>query len=88
MHESSWNTHFSILLNRSGWKRKQEKKPDLGPDFIEDRPILSVFEEAVQTGWDAKGNNSTECMERYFICPLTTEDIFSHFDTIKNVDVL
>lgn len=56
--------------------------------MIEDRPILSVFEEAVKIGWDAKSGNVTECMERYFICPLTTPDIFAHFDTVKVVNVL
>lgn len=79
---------FLLNIFRSGWKRKQEKKPDLGPDLIEDRPILSVFEEAVETAWNAKGANSTECMERYFICPLTTTDIFAHFDVVKDVNVL
>ena len=55
---------------------------------MEERPVLSVFEEAVQVGWDAKSINSTECQERYFICPLNKKDILTHFDTIKVINVL
>lgn len=75
-------------LSKSGWKRKQAEKPNLNPDVIEDRPVLSVFEEAVHVGWDAKSLNATECQQRYFICPLTKQDIFNHFDTIKVINVL
>ncbi len=77
-----------FTIHRSGWRREHEKKPVLNKDVIEDRPILSVFEEAVKIGWDAKSGNVTECMERYFICPLTTDDIFAHFDTVKVINVL
>lgn len=50
--------------------------------------MMSFFTEAVKIGWEAKSANLTECMERYFICPLKTNDIFAHFDAVKVINVL
>jgi len=73
-------------LKKSGAKRRERRSPN--PDVLEERPVLSVFEEAVEVGWDAKGPGGIECQERYFICPLTQTDILKHFDTIKVLNVL
>jgi hypothetical protein len=72
---------------RSGWKRKSIPEPT-NPDLINERSVLSVFEEAVETGWGAKSQNGTECQERYFICPLSKADVITHFETIKVVNIL
>ncbi|CAG7716533.1 unnamed protein product [Allacma fusca] len=77
-------------LSQSGWARNKTsiENEAVPKDTVEDRPVLSVFEEAVLTGWDAKLENGTECQERYFICPLNTDDLMAHFHTVDAVNVL
>jgi len=81
-------TATHTILCRSGWKRaRKEEQKEPNEDFIDERPVLATFEEAVQLGWESK-HNSTDCEQKYSICPLSTDDVFAHFDTIKLIQVV
>ncbi|CAG7728663.1 unnamed protein product, partial [Allacma fusca] len=78
-------------LTQSGFARNRTisaESKSRPKDTVEDRPVLSVFEEAVLTGWDANSENGTECQERYFICPLNTDDLVAHIHTVDAVKIL
>ena len=79
-----------LCLCRSAWTRNKTESLEFmeSKDTIEERPIMTVFEEAVMTGWDARTANGTECQERYFLCPLNTPDLLLHVDTVQQVNVL
>jgi hypothetical protein len=69
-------------MNSSGDYRKKYAKE------CESNTALKFFEDAVALGDSGKFLNETICENRYHACPLSSQEVIHHVQTISEADML